>query len=378
MVTKVGTLGARVRSAVLAGVGGLFDARPAGRLVAGLARLDFAATLVALDFVDVSDGAAVTAGGFRTFHTLGGNAATARVEGGHGVDALKPAHASIDSAELFTGGAGEGRAKNRLSALGRLRAAGARTRVGSRASRARRATIAVREGVARARGARLAVGRRDRTTGASSAGVGTSVGDGTRRAIRAHVVVRVGTSGAVLAAAVGIDLAVWALVDALVDGSRTRAASLAGRALGAGASASRRVGIFRAVRAGVGTVLGVEASGAGRALRAAPVLAGLAGGRALGRTGERRRAVGASIAAAGATSRVSIGRALRARRGVRATVGTSRAVLAGAVLAVLASRAADGSAGRSSAIRRGSSWAGLARARSVLVGESTGRARRAR
>lgn len=111
------TLGTRVRGTILASVGGLLDARVTGRFVTRLARLDVTAAFVALDFIDVSDGAAITASVLGTLHALGGNASTARIEGNHGVDAFGSTHASKDRAALRTGGTGEARSKNGLGAL---------------------------------------------------------------------------------------------------------------------------------------------------------------------------------------------------------------------------------------------------------------------
>lgn len=204
MTRKETTLGtARVRrGAVLAHIGGLFNARLARGFIAFAARLDLAASLVASDDIDMGDRSAITASVLLVFVAFGTNAATARFEVPHDINTLFTTHSRKDGAALLTRLAAETGGKNGLSAPRGLRTARARTRVGSRTSWARRAAAAVGEGVARAGTTSLAVAGRNGATGASIARVGTRVGDVAGRASRAHVVVRVGTGGAILATAV--------------------------------------------------------------------------------------------------------------------------------------------------------------------------------
>lgn len=138
-----------VRSSVLAS-SSRRNAESARRLIARSAGRDVAAPGLALDLVDVGDGSAIAAG-VLVFVTLGANAATARVESGHGVDALATTRAGENIAALIARTtAHAGSRQERLGALGRLRTARGRTGIASRASRARRAVVATREGITRA------------------------------------------------------------------------------------------------------------------------------------------------------------------------------------------------------------------------------------
>lgn len=237
-----------VGSLVLASVGSLFDARITLRYVTSAARLDLATATDALDLVDVGDGGAVTTSVGGILNTLRSNAATARVERSEGVDALAASRTIENRAELHTNTVAlRNGAENGHGTLRRLRAAGRGASGGRLAVGARSAVVAVRVGVLGALAAGLAVLAGDLAGRAGSAGLGAGVGDGAGRAVGAHVVVRVLAGRALGAASVLVDLAVGALVDALVGGGRATAASLSGRALSARAGSGRRVGVLRAV-----------------------------------------------------------------------------------------------------------------------------------
>lgn len=178
-----------------------------------------------------------------------------------------------------------------------------------------------------------------------------------------------------MAAAVGVDLAVGALVNALVGGRRVAAASLASRALSALASAGTRVGVLGAVGARGGASLGVPTSRAGLATSVGEVLAGRARARALRRAGQTAGTIRAGRTRGSAAGRVGVGRTGGAGRGIGAAVGTTGAVGASAVGDVLSGRTAKRVARRGARAAGRSGGAGLAARGALHVGKGSSRAR---